>query len=206
VHGITDEDVRDCPTFKEVATEVAAYLSGCDLGGFNVLSYDIPLLEEEFKRAGVMFSSEDRAVVDAQRIFHRKEPRDLSSALKFYSGETHEDAHGALPDVEATISVLEGQYAKYDDLPETVPELSEFCSPPNPRFVDRRGKIVWDGDGEAAINFGKNTGRKLRDMAHTDPSFLQWILDRDFPRDTQEIVRNAMAGQFPRKPDPDSDE
>jgi DNA polymerase-3 subunit epsilon len=123
--------------------------------------------------------------------------------LAFYCGEVHEDAHGALADVDATLKVLEGQLERYDDLPRDGKALAEFCSPPNPNFVDRRGKIVWDEDGEAVINFGKNTGQRLKDMAHTEPGFLQWILSKDFPRDTQEIVRNALSGSFPRKEEPE---
>ncbi|MBN1269055.1 MAG: 3'-5' exonuclease, partial [Kiritimatiellae bacterium] len=123
VHGITDADVKDCPTFKQVAADVAACLEGCDLAGYNILGFDIPLLEEEFRRAEVPFNMDGRRVVDAQRIFHQNEPRDLTAALKFYCGEMHLGAHGALEDVLATVRVLDGELARYKDLPRDVEGL-----------------------------------------------------------------------------------
>ena len=200
IHGITDDDVKDCPPFRDVAEKVLKVLEGCDLSGFNVLHFDIPVLQEEFARADMRFEMEGRRVVDAQRIFHKKEPRDLSAALSFYCGEAHTDAHGALADVEATIHVLKGQLERYPDLPTDVAALEEFCNPRNPKWVDQTGKFKWDGD-EAVINFGKNQGRKLREMAQFEKSFLDWMLRSDFPRDTQAIAKNALAGKYPAKPE-----
>ncbi len=199
VHGITDEDVKDAPPFEKVAPGIRDLLSNCDLGGFNVLHFDIPLLCEEFRRAGIDFDMEGRRVLDAQRIYHKKEPRDLTAALHFYCGEMHLDAHGALSDVLATIRVVEGQFRKYGDLPRELDALEEFCNPRNPEWVDRTGKIVWDGDGEAAINFGKHQGKKLRDLARLESSFLEWMLRSDFPRDTLDIVENALREKFPSR-------
>lgn len=205
VHGIYDADVKDCPTFKAIAKQVAGILEGCDLGGYNILRFDIPLLCEEFVRAEVPFSLEGRRIIDAQRIFHKREPRDLSAALMFYTGKRHEGAHGALDDVLATIEVLEGQFARYADLPKSIEELSEYCNPKKPEWVDSAGKLKWV-DGEVVINFGSKAGAKLRDLAKLDPSYLRWMMEKNFPRDTTEIIANALKGQFPEPPPPSAAE
>ena len=159
------------------------------------------MLIEEFIRAQVPFSIEGRRVLDAQRIFHKREPRDLSAALKFYCNELHLGAHGAVDDVNATIRVVEGQLDRYSDLPRAMEALHDYCNPRNPSWVDSTGKLKWV-DGEATINFGKNGGRKLRDMVadRDGQGFLRWILKSDFPRDTKEVVTNALAGKFPKPP------
>jgi DNA polymerase-3 subunit epsilon len=199
IHKISNADVHGCPLFKDVAAQVVQFLHDCDLGGFNVLRFDIPLLQEEFKRTGQPFSLDGRNVVDAQRIFHRKEPRDLSAALAFYCGELHLEAHQALDDVQATVRVLDGELAKYADLPRTVPELSEYCNPRDPDDVDRAGKLKW-ADGDVVIGFGKNAGKKLKDLLTYDTGFLKWMLQNDFPEDTKEILRKAMNGVLPQPP------
>jgi len=199
VHGITDEDVKDCPSFEAIAQSVAAVFEHADLAGFNVLRFDLPLLAKEFERVHVPFDVEHRRVVDAQRIFHRKEPRDLSAALQFYCGEMHLEAHRALDDVLATIRVLEGQLERYADLPRDVAALDDFCNPRDPSWVDRSGKLKW-ADGEVVINFGKNKGRKLRELAQYDTGFLTWMLKNHFPADTQAIVRRALSGHYPAPP------
>ncbi len=201
IHGIFDDDVKDSPTFQEVAEDVVSFLEGADLGGFNLISYDIPMLEEEFKRVGVAFSCEGRRVVDAQRIFHKKEPRTLTAALRFYCDTEHTDAHGALADVDATIAVLEGQMQKYDDLPDSVEGLHEYCNPTDPNWLDRTGLLKWDADGNVLINFGQNRGRSLKEMMTTNINFLQWILKKDFPDDTKEILRLALSGTMPVRPE-----
>jgi len=199
VHGISDDDVKDCPVFKDVAAEIEQAFAGCDLGGFNILGFDIPMLEAEFKRAGMVFDMEGRNVLDAQRIFHRKEPRDLSAALMFYCDSRHDGAHGALADVDATIRVFDAQCERYDDLPETAEELSLFCNPPDPNRIDKEGKVIWNSRGEAVVSFGQKQGQSLRALAMDDPGYLQWILRKDFPDDTKAIVRQALAGNFPQK-------
>ncbi len=201
VHGIYDKDVKDCPTFKQVAAKVAQVFEGCDLGGYNVVRYDIPLLIEEFKRASLPFDVEDRRVLDAQRIFHRREPRDLSAALRFYCGEAHPGAHGALADVEATISVLEGQFARYEDLPKDVEALSAYCNPRDPTWADGTGKLKWVA-GELTINFGQKQGAKIRDLVAKDPGYLRWMIGKDFPRDTTALVSDALKGKYPDPPAP----
>lgn len=199
VHGIWDKDVEGCPPFRDVADEILQVLEGCDLCGYNLIHYDIPLLAEEFTRAGKSFSMEGRRVIDAQKIFHRMEPRTLTAALMFYCGTDHIDAHGALADVEATIQVLDGQFEKYASLPADIQELDQFCSPKDPSFVDRGGKLKWH-EGEVIVNFGRQQGRTLRDLAKMEPGFLRWIVDNNFPQDTRDIIANALRGKFPEPP------
>ena len=146
IHGISNEDIKNEPSFKQVSKSFFEFLEGCDLSGYNLLRFDIPMLTEEFKRCGLTFSTKDCKVIDVQRIFHKREPRDLSAAVKFYCNRNHEDAHGSEPDAQATIDVLEGQLEKYTDLPRTVDELDEYCNPHNPNFIDRDGKLKWNDE------------------------------------------------------------
>jgi DNA polymerase-3 subunit epsilon len=199
IHGISDADVVDCPTFPELAQEISDVIEGCDLGGFNIGRFDIPMLAEEFKRAGITFEIESRRILDAQRIFHRKEPRDLSAALSFYCGEVHTGAHGAEADVVATIRVFEGQLDRYKDLPQDMNELDDYCNPRDPTWADRTGRLRWV-NGEITINFGKNKGKLLKDLVAKDPGFINWLLKSDFPADTRETVINGQQGIWPEAP------
>jgi len=158
----------------------------------------VPMLTEEFARAGFAFPAADCQVVDVQRIYHKKEPRDLTAALFFYCGETHAGAHGAEADALATLKVLEAQFKKYADLPQTIESLDAYCNPDrNASWVDKSGKLKWV-NGEVVINFGvQNTGRKLRELAQNNAKFLKWILKSDFPCDTKKIVADALEGKFP---------
>ncbi len=196
IHGIRDEDVADAPSFKDQAPEIRSRLEGCDLAGFNAARYDIPLLCEEFARAGIPFSMEGRRIVDAQILFHLKEPRDLSAALMYYCGAKHDGAHGALDDVEATIQVLEAQLERYPDLPRTVRELDALCNPREADWVDQGGRLKWEGD-EIVINFGAKGGIRLRDLVQKDTGYLNWMLTRDFPEEVKAIIRGALNGQYP---------
>jgi DNA polymerase III subunit epsilon len=199
IHGIADADVKDAPTFAEMAEILAGHFAGADLAGYNLLGYDIPLLAEEFSRANRPFSIEGRRVLDAQRIFFRNEPRDLSAALRYYCGETHESSHDALGDVLATIRVLAGQFRKYPELPVDLDALNEYCDPRDPSWVDRAGRLKW-AKGEVVFNFGKFQGQSLRDAVATDPNFITWLLRSDFPDDTKQIVRDAVNGKHPVPP------
>ncbi len=200
VHGITDDDVKDAPAFRAVAAEVADVLADCDLAGFNVLRFDIPLLQEEFKRAGVPFTMEGRRVLDAQRIYHIKEPRDLSAALQFYCEQPHAGAHGALEDVEATVQVMEAQLERYADLPRDLAALDAMCNPKDPSWADETGKVRWL-DGQLVLNFGQKQNQPLRDLVANERSYLEWMLRKDFPDDTKELIRNALNDQYPPVPD-----
>jgi len=199
VHGITDEHVLNCPTFGDIAKEIDAFFRGCDLGGYNHTRFDIPLLTEEFLRVGISFEIESRRIIDAQRIFHKRELRDLTAAVKLYCGEVFADAHGAVADTEATLRVLEGQFRKYPDLPRDPDELDRMINERDPFCPDRAGRLRWV-DGEMTINFGKKQGAKVRDLVQEDPNFLKWILRSDFPRDTQDLIRNATEGRWPTPP------
>lgn len=202
VHGITDEDVKNAPPFKAIAAEVAKLLEGCDFGGFNVLRYDAPLLAEEFTRAGFPFSMEGRRILDAQRIYHIREPRDLSAALQFYCGKAHTGAHGAMSDVDATIDVLEAQFERYTDLPSDMDELDQLCNPRDPSWADQTGKIRWQ-DGDLVINFGQKSGIKLKQLVASERGYLEWILKKDFDDDTKALVRGALNNQYPTPPSPE---
>jgi DNA polymerase III subunit epsilon len=196
IHGISDADVASAPGFREIAPRVVGLLEGCDLAGFNVLSYDLPLLQAEFDRADVSFSSEGRRIVDAQRIYHRKEPRNLAAAVRFYTGEELAGAHGAEADTLATLEVLDAQIARYPDLPRDVEGLARVSRPDD--WADSQGKLGWSGE-ELVLRFGKHRDQPLRKLARAEASYLQWILDSDFPEDTKQMIRAVLAGESPRR-------
>jgi DNA polymerase III subunit epsilon len=198
VHGIRDRDVADCPSFRELGPQIAKILSGCDLVGYNLIKFDIPFLQREFVRAHIPFSVEQLRVIDAWRIFQRKEPRDLGSALRFYCKEELSKAHSAVADAEACWKVLNAQLADYCDLPLETDALHEFCNPRDDRFVDRDRKFEWRHN-QATVAFGRNRGRSLKEMAEVDPSFLEWILKSDFAEETKEIAKKALNGEFPER-------
>ena len=199
IHGITDADVAAAPSFAEMAEALAAHFAGADLAGYNILGYDIPLLTEEFARANRPFSVDGRRILDAQRIFFRNEPRDLSAALRYYCGDAHDNSHDALGDVLATIRVLDGQFRKYPELPDAMEALNEYCDPRDPAWVDRAGRLKW-ARGEVVFNFGKFQGQSLRSTVADDPNFITWLLRSDFPDDTKQIVRDAVNGKYPAPP------
>ena len=198
IHGITDEMVLNKPTFADLAPRLAGRLAGMDLAGYNITRFDAPLLVAEFRRVDpTLFSLEGRRLIDPQVIFFKREPRDLSAALKFFTGtEAIEDAHRTAADVAATIAVLVGQLERYPDLPTTVNELAAYCNPREPSWVDEQGKIVWVED-EACIGFGKKAGKSLRWLAQHEPDYLGWLLRSDFPEDVKALVRDAGRGKFP---------
>lgn len=199
IHGITDEDVQEAPTFAEMADVLMRNFEGADLCGYNILGFDIPLLCEEFARVNRPFPLEGRRILDAQRIFFRNEPRDLSAALRFFCGEAHEQAHDAMGDVNATVRVLSGEFARYADLPTDMNDLHDYCDPRDPSWVDRSGRLRWV-HGHVTLNFGKFQGRPLREAVDHDPGFITWLLRSDFPEDTKRIVRDAVSGRYPEPP------
>ena len=199
IHGISDEDVKDCPTFLEKAKEIFAFFDGCDLSGFNADRFDIPCIEEEFARCAMNFAAGRRKHVDAQRIYHRKEPRDLTAAVRFYCGRSHEGAHGAEADAAATLEVLKAQLVKYADLPQSVDAIDEFLAPHDPLNADRNGLFRWK-DGEWTINFGKKRGESLKRIMLNEPNFLKWMLKGDFDADARMIASDALEGRLPSPP------
>ena len=198
VHGISDADVADAPTFADIAEKLYAFLDGCDLGGYNITGFDIPLLEAEFRRAGMDFKVDGRKVIDAYNIFCKLYPRTLTAAYKLFCGKDLEGAHGAGADTAATWEVIEGQLEKHAELPDTVDELAAYCEQSDPDAYDRARRFRWCGD-ELVVNFGKHAGRTLRDLAQNDPGFLRWIMRSDFADDVKEVAGNALVGKFPER-------
>ena len=198
IHGISDADVADCPQFADIAEKLLSYLDDCDLAGYNIQGFDVPLLENEFKRVGLDFNTSSRKIVDAYNIFCKLYPRTLTAAYKFFCGKELEGAHGAAADTAATFEVLMGQLAKHEELPRTVEELADFSDMTDPDAVDRSRRFKWNGD-EVMVNFGKYAGRSLRDIAENEPGFLRWIIKSDFPDDVRSIAEKALVGIFPER-------
>ena len=196
VHGIYDADVADCPTFDVIAHNLYNYLEGCDLAGYNIVKFDVPMLQEDFKRCNLELNMRDRKLIDVFNIFCRLYPRNLSAAYKFFCGGDLEDAHSALADTDATVAVLLGQLAKHPELPREMAGLAEFSAARDADFVDSEGRLKFSGE-EVVINFGKNSGRRLRELAEEDPGFLRWMLRSDFSDEVKEIIKNALTGEFP---------
>ena len=200
IHGISDEIVRDCPTFADRAQEIFAFFDGCDLSGFNADRFDIPCLEEEFSRVGMNFAASSRRHIDVQRIYHRMEPRDLSAAVRFYLGRDHAGAHGAAADTAATLAVLEAQLQRYPQLPHTAAEMDEYLVPHDPLNADRNGMLRWR-DGELIVNFGRKRGESLAKLLVNEPGFLRWMLKGDFDTEVKMIVRDLLDnGRLPAPP------
>ena len=183
IHGITDEDVKDCPRFKDIAKSLAAQIEGCDIAGFNSNRFDIPLLAEEFLRADVDIDLNRRKFVDVQTIFHKMEQRTLSAAYKFYCDKDLEAAHSAEIDVMATYEVLKAQLERYPDLQNNIKYLSEFSSFNN--HVDFAGRMIYNEKREEVFNFGKYKGRLVTEIFNIDPGYYSWILNGDFALDTK---------------------
>lgn len=186
VHGISDEDVKDCPTFAQLAKSMLTWMEGCDIAGYNSLNFDIPLLTEEFMRAGFDPKLRERNLVDVQVIFYKKEPRTLSGAYKFYCGKILEDAHTAEADTMATLEVLEAQLDHYPDLENDVAALAEFTK--RQKMLDYAGRIVLDEHDVPIFNFGKHKGRSVREVLEQEPSYYTWIQNGDFTQDTKNVL------------------
>lgn len=199
IHGISDVDVAGEPTFRHYAKSIREFLDGCDISGFNVIRFDLPCLESEFKRAGVEFSRRGRYLIDSLVIYHQRDPRNLGSAYRKYCGKDMERNHSAEDDARASAEVLEGQLVAYPDLPRDVPGLCALCYELREDCVDSEGKFIWV-EGEAVCNFGKkHKGRKLQDIAAQDRDYLRWIAGADFSLEIREMVTNALGGRFPER-------
>ena len=196
VHGIYDADVADAPTFDVIAHNLFNYLDNCDLAGYNIVKFDVPMLQEEFKRCGLVLDMKERKLIDVFNIFCRLYPRTLSAAYEFFCGGNLEDAHSALADTDATVSVLLGPLAKHPELPREMAGLAEFSAARDADFVDSEGRLKFSGS-EVVVNFGKNSGRRLRDLAVEDPGFLRWMLRSDFSDEVKNIIQKALIGEFP---------
>lgn len=205
IHGIYDEDVTDAPPFKSVARSLAQFLDGCDLAGFNSNRFDVPVLVEEFLRANVDFDMKNRRLVDAQRIFHLMEPRNLTAAYKFYCGKELIGAHGAEADTLATFEVLNAQVQRYlgrackDDSGQDVilqNDVEVLHSLTVNKNVDLAGRMVYNANGVEIFNFGKHKGLAVLDVLQKEPSFYDWMLKGEFPLDTKRRLTEIRLRMF----------
>ncbi len=183
VHHITDEDVADKPTFKQIAADLAKSFEGCDIAGFNSNRFDVPMLSEEFARAGVDFDFRRPRYIDVQTIFHKMEQRTLAAAYRFYCDADLEGAHSANADTRATYEVLMAQLDRYSDLPNDIDALAEYSS--QNRNVDLMGRLVYDDKRREVINFGKYKGQLAEDVLRRDPGYFSWVQQGEFPSDTK---------------------
>ena len=184
VHHITDEDVANEPTFRQIAKSLANELVGCDIAGYNSNRFDIPMLDQEFQRAGVKFDFSKARFVDVQTIFHKKEQRTLVAAYRFYCGKELDGAHSANADTRATLEVLKSQLDRYEDLPNDIEELSKFSQ--LNRNVDFMGRLIYNDADKEVINFGKYKGKIAEDILRKEPSYYDWIMKSDFAQNTKD--------------------
>ena len=199
VHGITDSDVKEAPTFKELARDIQAFLKDCDLAGYNHIKFDIPLLMEEFARVDIEFSLHNRRLVDSQRLFFLMEPRTLTAAYRFYCQKDLKDAHNAMSDVIATKDILMAQLEKYNgqkpdgsDLPPLSPKIEDLHQYSFGKMVDLAGRLSRDNAGDLNFNFGKYKGQKVKIVFGKEPQYYDWIMKSDFPQDTKKILTQEM--------------
>ena len=187
IHGIHDEDVADCPTFKQIAKELARAIEGADIAGFNSNRFDVPVLVEEFLRTGIDIDLSRRKFIDVQVIYHKLEQRTLSAAYKFYCGKNLEDAHTAEADTRATYEVLKAQLDRYPDvLQNDVAFLSEYST--YSKNVDFAGRIVYDDKGVEVFNFGKYKGMPVAEVLKKDTGYFGWIMNGDFTLNTKNVL------------------
>jgi DNA polymerase III subunit epsilon len=197
IHGITDEDVKDCPTFKEVAKSILAFIDKCDIGGYNSTKFDIPLLAEEFLRVDIDIDLRKRKFVDVQTIFHKMEKRTLEAAYKFYCEKDLINAHSASADTLATYEVLKAQLDRYPDLKNDIEYLSEFSS--HNKNVDFVGRIIMNENDEEIFNFGKYKGQKVETVFETDSGYYGWMMNGDFPLYTKKVLTAIKLRKFNKK-------
>ncbi len=186
VHGISNEDVKDEPTFAQIAKSLAKWMEGCDIAGYNSTKFDIPLLSEEFLRAGVDFDFRKRKLVDVQNIFHKMEQRTLKAAYKFYCQKDLENAHSAEADTLATYEILKAQLDKYPELQNDIKFLADFST--KSKLMDYAGRIVYNEKDVPVFNFGKHKGKAVKDVLTFEPSYYNWMMNGDFTLDTKKIL------------------
>jgi len=186
VHKISDADVADCPTFKQLAKELKEIFADADIAGYNSNKFDVPLLAEEFIRADVDFDLKKRNFIDVMSIFMKKEPRNLSAAYKFYCNADLENAHSANADTEATYEVFKAQVDRYGDIGNDIQEISKFSSYNN--NADFMGRLIYDSEHRIVINFGKYKGMLLTDVFKKDSAYYDWMMKGEFPLYTKKIL------------------
>ena len=211
VHGISDAEVAGQPPFKDVAKEYLKLLEGCDLSGFNILKFDLPLLVEEFLRAGIDFDYSRRHIIDSQRIFHLMEKRTLAAAVQFYCQRTLEGAHSAEADAEASMDVLLAQIQRYEGQSVTdglgTPvgrienDMAVLGALSNSGMVDLAGRMAVNTKGEILFNFGKHKGKSVAQVLREEPSYYDWMMNGDFPLDTKRRLTEIRLGIWGKKSD-----
>ena len=197
VHGISDEDVADAPTFKDISKEVYHMVKDSDLAGFNSNRFDIPVLAEEMLRAEIDFDMKNTKSIDVQTIFHKMEQRTLSAAYKFYCDKNLDDAHSAEADTQATYEVLKSQLDRYDDLENDTSFLAEFSS--RKRFADFAGFIAYNKKDEECFAFGKHKGKLVTEVLDKEPGYFGWLLNADFPLYTKKVLTAIKLRAFNNK-------
>ena len=190
IHGIKDADVKDKATFNDVSQELKDFIDGCDLGGYNSNKFDVPLLAEEFLRAGIDFDVTERNLVDVQNIFHKMEQRTLVAAYKFYCNGDLTNAHSAEADTTATYEILEAQIKKYEELENNMDFLAEFSA--RTKNVDLLGRLVYDENGIPVFNFGKHKGKSVKEVYNKEPGYYCWMMNGDFPLYTKKVLSELV--------------
>ncbi|TAL59974.1 MAG: 3'-5' exonuclease [Bacteroidetes bacterium] len=194
IHGIKDEDVVSSPTFKEMAKNLASFLEGCDLAGYNAIKFDIPVLAEEFLRVNIDFNIRKHRYVDPQVIFHKKEQRTLTAAYQFYCKKDLEGAHGSKADTAATYEVLKSQLDRYKDLENDIEKLADYSSFNS--IVDFAGRIILDENGVEIFNFGKHKGKAVEAVFQEEPAYYSWMMNGDFPLYTKKVLTEIKLRSF----------
>ena len=189
IHGITNEMVKDAPTFKQAANEIKMFMAGCDIAGYNSNRFDVPLLVEEFLRAGLDIELNDRMLLDVQRVFHMMEQRTLSAAYKFYCDKILEGAHSAEVDVTATLEVLEAQVLRYPQIGNTVEAIVKFTG--EDQIVDFARRFIME-NGIELFNFGKHKGRPVTDVLKQEPQYYDWMMKGEFPLHTKQKLTEIL--------------
>jgi len=197
LHGISDADVADAPKFKDIAKNLAVFLEGCDLAGYNAIKFDIPVLAEEFLRTSNDFNFRKRRYVDVQVIFHKKEQRTLAAAYQFYCKKDLKNAHSAEADTAATYEVLKSQLDTYPDLENDVEKLADFSAFNN--NADFAGRIILDENGVETFNFGKHKGKHVEQVFREEPSYYSWMMNGDFPLYTKKVLTEIKLRTFGNK-------
>lgn len=204
VHGITPKDVANKPTFAQVAQQIYDFIGNADLAGYNSNRFDVPMLMEEFDRAGLTFDVSKRRLIDVQRIFYKMEPRTLKAALQFYCDKELKDAHDAMADVRATVDVFFGQLQRYENVDYVDGDGAVTPAPIKPdikalhdftndlRFADATQKLRYDTDGTIVFNFGKYNGQPVTEVLSKDKQYYHWILNKEFSSQVKQIVKELM--------------
>ena len=192
IHGITNEMVKDAPTFKQAAKEIAEFIGESDMAGYNSNKFDIPVLAEEFLRVEFDFDLSSRKSVDIQNIFHKMEQRTLVAAFKFYCSKELDNAHDAMADTTATWEVFEKQIERYDNLKPNIDFLSEFSKAGKLKNADFAGRLAYNEKNEMVYNFGKHSGKTIKEISNSEPGYYGWMLEADFPRYTKKILFQEM--------------